>query len=147
MINSRITKLIAIVLLGAMSTSMLFSQYDVIYDTPAPVTATPMTMPQQVGSASQGLLDGERDAKGNMAYGCGGFACNVFGFLAAALSNPQPSAAVVNQLAQSKGADYTNAYKAGYAKKAKNQNMLYAGIGWVVGTAVLLTYFYSDPIE
>lgn len=145
MIEPRITKLIAIVLLLALSTSYLFSQYDVIYD--APVTATPMAMPQQGASASQGLLDGERDASGNFAYACGGFACGVFGFLAAALSNPQPSAAVVNNLSQTKGADYTNAYKAAYSKKAKNQNMLYAGIGWVVGAAVSLIYLYSEPVQ
>ena len=46
MIDSRITKLIAIVLLGAMSTSMLFSQFDVIYDTPAPVTAMEKETPK-----------------------------------------------------------------------------------------------------
>lgn len=146
MIEPRITKVIAIILLLAMSTSLLFSQYDVIYDTPAPVTAsTPLAL--QPVSASQGLLDGERDAKGNMAYGCGGFACGVFGFLAAALSNPQPSAAVVSQMAQTKGADYANAYKTAYSKKAKGQNMLYAGIGWVVGAAVSLIYIYSEPVQ
>lgn len=145
MINPRFTKLIAVVMLIAFSTSYLFSQYDVIYD--APITATPTALPQQQSSASQGLLDGERDAKGNMAYGCGGFACGVFGFLAAALSNPQPSAAVVSQLSQTKGADYTNAYKTAYSKKAKNQNMLYAGIGWVIGAAVSLVYIYSEPVQ
>jgi len=136
-------KLISIVLLFALSTSYLFCQYDVIYD--APVTATPTQVPQPAGAASQGILDGERDAKGNMAYGCGGFACGVFGFLAAALSNPQPSAATINQLSQTKGPDYANAYKTAYSKKAKNQNMLYAGIGWVVGAAVSLIYIYSEP--
>ncbi|MDZ4183043.1 MAG: hypothetical protein U1B83_09215 [Candidatus Cloacimonadaceae bacterium] len=135
-------KVIALALIFVMLAPALMAQYDVIYDTPQQPMAQPMM--QQPGSSAQGAMDGERDAQGNYLYGCGGFACGIFGFIAAALSNPQPNASTLAQISTSKGPDYTQAYKSAYAKKARNQNMLYAGVGWVAAVVVSLVYYTAE---
>lgn len=145
--HSRFTKVVSIILIIAISTCYLFAQYDVIYDTPAQPTtpSTPVQRPDSYTSMTQGTIDGQNDAKGNILYGCGGFACGVFGFLAAAVSNPQPSPAAMAQLSQTKGPEYAMAYRTAYTKKAKSQNMIYAGVGWAAAVAVVLINYANAP--
>lgn len=142
MMKATTRKAIVLLMVFLMVAPALLAQYDVIYDTPQQPMA--QQVPQQA-SASQGMLDGQRDAQGNYLYGCGGFACGVFGFIAAVLSNPQPKAATMEQIRAAKGTEYSVAYQAAYSKKAKNQNMLYAGIGWAAGAVVSLIYLSADP--
>ncbi len=99
----------------------------------------------------QGTLDGKAAAEGNMLYACGGFACGVFGVIAAAVSDPEPNAYTVNSLLETKGSDYVNAYTTAYTKKARSQNLTYSLIGWGA-EIVLATIYYvavysaaSDP--
>ena len=143
MYHAPLTKVIALVVIIALSATYLFAQYDEFYDTPPEQTQQPTATAytQTLSNEAQGTLDGERDASGNLLYGCGGFACGVFGLLAAAISNPQPNAAVIAQLYETKGTEYALAYKYSYSKKARNQNMLYAGIGWAVTAAAALFTF------
>lgn len=143
MINPRIIKTVSLILVVLLSTSYLFSQYDVIYGSEEQSTEDLARNQSQKGTAAQGMIDGQRDAKGNMLYGCGGFACGVFGFLLAAVSDPQPNPTHIASLTETKGSEYAMSYRAAYSKKAKNQNMLYAGIGWVVGTTASLIMLYS----
>ena len=140
-------KLVATLLVFILTTSFLFCQYEAA---PLPVrTASESvdgTAPQF--TYTEGMRDGELDAKGNPVYGCGGFACGVFGFLAAALSDPKPSPQLLVQMEESKGKDYCIGYQMAYSKKAKKQNMIFAGAGWVIGAAVSLAIMAnSEPAE
>lgn len=143
MYHAPLTKVIALVVIIALSATYLFAQYDEFYDTPPEQTQQPTATAytQTLSNEAQGTLDGERDASGNLLYGFGGFACGAFGLIAAAISNPQPNAAVMAQLYETKGTEYALAYRYSYSKKARNQNMVFAGIGWAItAAAALFTY-------
>jgi hypothetical protein len=92
-----------------------------------------------------GQAQGKADANGNWLYGCGGFACGPIGVLAAALSHPQPDQYVVNNLAQTRGADYVAGYSAAYVKEAKKKNITYSVIGMAVSVGISLIYYIASP--
>jgi len=141
MLNSRTIKVVSSFVLVVLLCSSLLGQ--AVSVTESAERLNPVEKQTQYPSASQGYFDGELDAKGNIAYGCGGFACGVFGFLAAAVSDPQPNPYAMMQLSEQMGPEYTNAYRMAYSKKAKKENMTYAGIGWFAAAALSLVYYMS----
>ena len=88
----------------------------------------------------EGTAAGKADAKGNIAYGFGGFFCGVLGVVGAAISDPQPEPMKVNYLLQSKGSDYVVAYTSAYTNESRKLNLTYSAVGW--GASILLTTVY-----
>jgi hypothetical protein len=138
MLNPLFEKAVAIVLLLLLPATFLFSQ-----TSPEELFPTPETVKSEY-TVAQGRIEGERDAKGNPAYACGGAACGVFGFIFAALSDPKPPAHVMLELEETKGESYAMGYEMAYSKKSKSRNMVYAGVGWVVGAAISFAILIND---
>ena len=94
---------------------------------------TPL-LAQEFDDYAQGKIAGEADGKGSALWLLAGAGCGVFGFGAALLTAPNPP----TQALVGKSSNYVLGYTEGYKKKAKGQNVLYAGIGWVAWIVIYL---------
>lgn len=158
--NSVFIKTVAILLIISMFSSTLFAQYEATQvSSPDPVAqeddkldiapeadSSKVTFQAEKDYEYARLLEariaGERDAKGNILFGLGGFAAGLTGIIIAGIYTPKPDAEYLQQLFQEKGAEYTEAYSKSYSKKSKNKNLRNAGIGWGVSAAVSIYIAY-----
>lgn len=132
MLNHMIEKAVAFLLILLLPVSFLFSQ-----TSPEELFPEPEAVKSEYTKA-QGKADGERDAKGNPLYICGGAACGIFGVAFAALSSPKPPAHVMLELEETKGETYAMSYELAYTKKARTRNLVFAGVGWAAWIAFYL---------
>lgn len=91
-------------------------------------------------------IAGERDAKGNLAFGLGGFAVGLPGLLIAGMYNPTPDTETMRQIVQNNEPEYAEAYRTSYSKKTKKKNLRNAGIGWGLSVAAS-AYLWFRLIE
>ncbi len=136
MFNPVFEKVVALILILLIPCSFLFAQVE-------PEALIPQQPDLQTGySMEQGRLDGEKDAKGNPVYACGGATCGVFAVVFAAIQKPAPPTNLMYELRQSKGEAYALGYETAYITKARNKNIIYSllGLGAATIAAVALTY-------
>lgn len=106
------------------------------------IVATPLLAQQadnKTGDYIQGRADGELDGKGSAGYLLLGVVCGVIGFVIAAVSNPSPPPERI----MGKSREYVLGYTDGYRSKAKNKNMVYAGIGWGISAIIAIIIMTS----
>ncbi|MBN2357697.1 hypothetical protein JXO59_16410 [candidate division KSB1 bacterium] len=105
---------------------------------------TPMlVMAQGSDDFIQGKVDGERDAKGDPLWILAGVACSCIGVGAAYFTTPSPpSHALIG-----KSSEYVLGYTEGYKNKARNTNVMYACLGWLVSAAISIALGGLDQIS
>ncbi len=82
----------------------------------------------------QGKLDGERDAKASPLWFIAGLGCGIFGVGAAYLIKPRPPATAL----VGKSVEYVMGYTEAYENKGRNQNTMWACVGWTTWAVIYL---------
>ncbi len=95
-----------------------------------------------------GVQSGKNDAEGELLYGCGGFACGIFGVLAALVIKPEVDPVMMGGLISTYGNDYAQGYQSGYVREARRKNINYSLVGMALGIAVSVVYsLTAEPID
>ena len=108
------------------------------------IIATPIPAYSQAtntngGTFTEGLIEGQMMANGNVSWVVGGFCCGIFGVAGAYLMPPSPPV----QMLMGKSPEYVMGFTEGYKNESKRKNAQYAGIGFIGYLALYLMVLSS----